>query len=293
VRKTFTDINGRIGTEVAGVDFSQPIEDSLARELEQVLYHRKVLVFRNQHLDDDLHTRFVSHFGALTPAHPVVGSASGQPHVLPVDSEHGGRANSWHTDVSFVRTPPKIGCLRAVEIPLRGGDTLFANTAAAYADMPEKLRERIRDARAAHSNNYDYSQPSTLDPEEAASLHAAFTATKFVTRHPVTRVVEETSEPCLYLGAFARSIEGLSESSSRALIRDLQDYVSRPENCLRWKWSPGDVVMWDERSTQHYGVDDYDSRPRRLRRITVRGTVPRGATGYVSEAVVGNPEAFS
>jgi taurine dioxygenase len=293
MRGTFSDINGRIGTEVIGLDLSRPLPPEQVDEVLALLYTRKVVVFRDQELDDDGQVRFVAQLGVPSQAHPVVASAAGQPHVLPIDSEHGGRSNAWHTDVSFVRTPPKVGCLRAVEIPPRGGDTLFANTATAYADMPESLREQIYDGRALHSNDYDYSEPTTLEPEEAASLHAAFSATTFVTRHPLTRIVEETAERCLYLGAFAQRIEGLGEESSQALVQELQGYVTRPENCLRWKWRPGDVVLWDERSTQHYGVDDYDSQPRRLRRVTLLGEVPQGASGYVSEAVDGDPDAFT
>ena len=132
-------IGGRIGAEIGGVDLDAALDDSTASQLNAALLVHKVVVLRGQHLDDDGQTRFAAAFGPLTAAHPTVPSLDGNAHVLPVEGGEGARANTWHTDVTFVLTPPKASTLRALVVPPYGGDTLIANTAAAYGDLPRRL----------------------------------------------------------------------------------------------------------------------------------------------------------
>ncbi|MBC2907500.1 TauD/TfdA dioxygenase family protein, partial [Streptomyces cupreus] len=134
-------IGGRIGAEILGVDLSAELAPAVVAEINSALLEHKALVFRGQHLDDAGQLRFASLFGELTTAHPTVPSVDGQPNILPVDGEEGIRANQWHTDVTFVRTPPKASTLRGIVIPPYGGNTLIANSAAAYRDLPVPLRE--------------------------------------------------------------------------------------------------------------------------------------------------------
>src|SRR5215213_4944284 len=130
---------GRIGAEIVGLDV-RDISDGLFAELNSALLEHKALVFRGQNLDDAGQIAFASRFGPLTAAHPTVPSAEGQPNVLTVNGDEGIRANQWHTDVTFVRTPPKASTLRGIVVPPFGGNTLIANTATAYLDLPAPLR---------------------------------------------------------------------------------------------------------------------------------------------------------
>jgi alkyl sulfatase len=281
-------IGGRIGAEILGVDISADLDPAIITEINAALIEHKALFFRDQRLNDAAQLRFASLFGELTTAHPTVPSVEGQPHILPVDGDEGIRANQWHTDVTFLRTPPKASTLRSIVVPPYGGNTLIANSAAAYRDLPEALRELADRLWAVHTNAYDYAEPKT---EKAAEHRRQFISRKYRTEHPVVRVHPESGERGLFIGGFAQSLVGLSPSESRDILRILQSYVTRPENVVRWTWAPGDLVLFDNRSTQHYAPDDYGDLPRLLHRVTVAGDVPVGVDGGLSRVVEGDEAA--
>ncbi|MFD3438885.1 TauD/TfdA dioxygenase family protein [Streptomyces sp. NPDC058685] len=281
-------IGGRIGAEILGVDISGELDPAITAEINAALLEHKALFFRDQELDDAAQIRFASLFGELTTAHPTVPSVDGRPNILPVDGDEGIRANQWHTDVTFVRTPPKASTLRSLVVPPYGGNTLIANSAAAYRDLPEALRELADRLWAVHTNAYDYAEPKS---EKAAEHRRQFVSTKYRTEHPVVRVHPESGERGLFIGGFAQSLVGLSPSESRDILRILQAYVTRPENVVRWTWAPGDLVLFDNRITQHYAPDDYGDLPRLLHRVTVAGDVPVGIDGTASRIVEGDEAA--
>ncbi len=281
-------IGGRIGAEVDGVDLNAPLDKSTVAELSAALLAHKVLVFRGQHLDDAGQTRFASLFGPLTTAHPTVPSIEGNEHILPVQGGEGARANSWHTDVTFVLSPPKASTLRALVVPPYGGDTLIANAAAAYANLPEDLRLLADRLWAVHTNDHDYATHPQFRTEEAVQRHKVFVSRKYQTAHPVVRVHPESGERGLFIGGFAQRLLGLSSTESRDILRLLQAYVIRPENTVRVRWNPGDLVLFDNRITQHYAPDDYGDLPRRLHRVTVAGDVPVGVDGRSSYVIEGD-----
>ncbi|WIM98777.1 TauD/TfdA family dioxygenase [Actinoplanes oblitus] len=280
-------IGGRIGAAVTGVDLKHPIAADVAEKIRDALVEHKVLVFRGQHLDDEQHQRFASIFGELTLAHPTVPSVDGQANVLEVAGGEGARANAWHTDVTFVAAPPKATTLRSLVVPPYGGDTLFANTAAAYDDLPEHLRLLADRAWAEHSNEYDYAEHPQFRSAEVEEYHKVFVSTRYRTAHPVVRVNPDSGRPNLFIGNFVTGILGLSKTESRDILRLLQHYVTRPENTLRHKWQVGDLVVWDNRSTQHYAADDYGDLPRKLHRVTVAGDVPVSVDGVKSYVIEG------
>lgn len=283
-----TRIGGRIGAEISGVDLTRQITEDTAREIHDALVEHKVLVFRGQHLDDEQHQRFASIFGTLTLAHPTVPSVEGQANVLEVAAGPGARANAWHTDVTFVVAPPKATTLRSLVIPPYGGDTLFSNTAAAYADLPEHLRLLADRLWAEHSNEYDYAEHPQFLSAEVEAYQKVFASTRYRTAHPVVRVNPDSGLPNLFIGNFVVGLIGLSKTEGRDILRLLQHYVTRPENTLRHKWQVGDIVVWDNRSTQHYAADDYGDLPRKLHRVTVAGDVPYSLDGTKSWILEGD-----
>ena len=282
-------VGGRLGAEIIGLDLSADLEPAIVAELNAALLEHKAVFFRGQDLSDEDQTRFAASFGALTIAHPTVPSVDGQPSVLAVNAEDGARANRWHTDVTFVRTPPKASTLRSLVVPPYGGNTLIANAAAAYQDLPERLREFADRLWAVHTNDYDYLQPPA--DGKAAERRAVFVSRRYRTAHPVVRVHPETGERGQFIGGFAQQLVGLSTSESRDILRILQAYVTRPENIVRWQWAPGDLVLFDNRITQHYAPDDYADLPRLLHRVTVAGDVPTGITGERSYLLEGDEAA--
>ncbi|MEU8592027.1 TauD/TfdA family dioxygenase [Streptomyces sp. NPDC048664] len=278
-------IGGRIGAEIHGPDLTADLDPAVVSEIGSALLEHKALVFRGQRLDDAGQLRFASLFGALTTAHPTVPSVEGRPQILPVDGDEGIRANHWHTDVTFVRTPPKVSTLRGIVIPPYGGNTLIANSAAAYRDLPGPLRDLADKLWAVHTNDHDYAAPRS---EKAAEHRRRFVSRTYRTAHPVVRVHPETGERGLFIGGFAQSLVGFSASDSRDLLRLLQSYVTRPENIVRVAWAPGDLVLFDNRVTQHYAPDDYGDLPRLLHRVTVAGDVPAGVDGTLSHVIEGD-----
>lgn len=286
-------VTARIGAHVSGVDLTKPLDEETVTAVREALNAHKALVFSDVHLDDAGQLAFARHFGDLTTAHPTVPSIDGAPNVLPVDSEGGRAANHWHTDVTFVLNPPQASTLRSLTIPPYGGETLIANAAAAYRDLPEPLRQLADNLWAEHTNDYDYAVPDETLDEEQASRRAQFTSITYRTAHPVVRVHPLTGERGLFIGGFAQRIVGLSAGESRKLLDLLQSYVTRPENLLRHRWSENQLVLFDNRITQHYAVDNYDGLPRRLHRVTVAGDVPVGIEGKESYSIQGDASHYT
>ncbi|MFJ9004262.1 TauD/TfdA dioxygenase family protein [Streptomyces canus] len=286
-------VTARIGAHISGVDISRPLDEETAAALRDALNVHKALVFSDVNLDDEGQQAFARQFGELTTAHPTVPAVDGAPNVLPVDSEEGRAANNWHTDVTFVLNPPQASTLRSLTIPPYGGETLIANSAAAYRNLPEPLRRLADGLWAEHTNDYDYAVPEETVDEEQAARRAQFTSIKYRTAHPVVRVHPLTGERGLFIGGFAQRIVGLSVSESRKVLDLLQAYVTRPENLLRHRWSENQLVLFDNRITQHYAVDNYDGLPRRLHRVTVAGDVPVGIEGKESYSIEGDASHYT
>ncbi|MFJ3651974.1 TauD/TfdA dioxygenase family protein [Streptomyces nigra] len=286
-------VTAHIGARVSGVDISRPLDGETVAALREALNAHKALVFDDVNLDDATHQDFVRHFGDVTTAHPTVSSIAGTPNVLPVDSERGRAANHWHTDVTFVLNPPQATTLRSITLPPYGGETLIANAAAAYRQLPEPLRNLADTLWAEHTNDYDYAVPDEEIDERQAAQRAQFTSITYRTVHPVVRVHPLTGERGLFIGGFAQRIVGLSPGESRKILDLLQAYVTRPENILRHRWSENQLVVFDNRITQHYAVDNYDGLPRRLHRVTVAGDVPAGIEGKESYSIEGDASHYT
>jgi len=279
-------VAGRIGAEIRGVRLGADLDDATFAAIRAALLRHKVLFFRDQqHLDDANQEAFAKRFGAPV-AHPTVPARDGTQYLLELDSRHGGRANSWHTDVTFDLAYPQVSVLRGVTIPPAGGDTVWANTAAAYLDLPAPLRDLADKLWAVHTNDYDYAASRTAINDEGLRRHReVFTSTLYETEHPVVRVHPETGERTLVLGHFVKKLLGYSSVDSAHLIAVLQGHVQRLENTVRWRWREGDVAIWDNRATQHYAINDYGDALRVVRRVTIAGDVPVSVDGRHSIAV--------
>jgi taurine dioxygenase len=273
-------IGGRLGAEVRGFALGPELSDGQVEAIRQALYRHKVLFFREQHhLDDAAQEAFANRLGQPVP-HPTVPVRDGSSYLLELDSEVGGRAASWHTDVTFVDAYPAASILRAVVSPDSGGDTVWANTTSAYEHLPEPLKILADNLWAVHSNEYDYANVrSDKFKTHAENYRKVFTSTLYETEHPVVRIHPGTGERTLVLGHFVRNFVGLSTTDSRRLFEILQDHILRQENILRWRWKAGDVAIWDNRATQHYAVDDYGDQRRVMRRVTIAGDVPVSLDG--------------
>ena len=281
-------IGGRIGAEIRGIQLSGDLDAATVEAIQQALVQYKVIFFREQaHLDDQSQEAF-AHLLGEPIAHPTVPVRDGTRFLMELDGGRGQRANSWHTDVTFVDAYPKASILRSVLAPKSGGDTVWANTSSAYNDLSAELRALADTLWAVHSNEYDYAaRKPDVSVEKLEEYRKIFTSTVYETEHPVVRVHPVSGEKTLLLGHFVKRLKGYSQADSAQLFNLLQSYVTRLENTVRWRWSTGDVAIWDNRATQHYAVDDYGTQERIVRRVTLKGDVPVGVQGQRSQTTKG------
>ncbi len=276
----------RIGAEIRNIRLSGDLPDSLVDQIKARIALHKVVFFRGQHdLDDAGQEAFARRLGALVP-HPTQKIRDASEAILELDSDHGGRADQWHTDVTFVPDYPRYSVLRGVTIPAVGGDTVWANTATAFNDLPAPLQQLAESLRTVHSNAYDYAAQRPRATEvDRKHYEEVFRSTVFETEHPLVHVHPETGEKNILLGSFVQRIKGLDRFESAKLYEVFQNHVTSPENTVRWRWQEGDVAIWDNRATQHRAVNDYGDARRVVRRVTIAGTAPVGADGSTSKAI--------
>ena len=277
-------INGRIGAVIEGVKLSSSLDATVVQEINQALLKHKVIFFKHQsHLDDVEQEAFAARLGRPLN-HPTVPVKQGSNHILELDSR-GARADSWHTDITFLDAYPKASILRSIVAPEVGGNTVWANTTTAYHDLPEELKTLAESLRAIHSNNYDYAAKASVPAEVLAKYKDFFNSTEYETEHPLVRVHPETAEKTLVLGHFFQKFVGYSQADSRRLFDIFQNYVEKLENIVSWRWEAGDIAIWDNRATQHRAINDYGDQHRVVRRDTLEGDIPVGVDGQLSQVI--------
>jgi alpha-ketoglutarate-dependent taurine dioxygenase len=259
-----------LGAEVSGLDLAGPLDDATVAELRQALCAYKVLVFRDQDLDGAAQLAFAGRFGPLE-RHPFLAGSDDSPELvrLAKDATVGGYENAWHADVTWRAEPPMAAVLRAVEIPPVGGDTLWADMAAAYAGLDPDLRAVVDGRTAVH--DFLMSFGGALSPEDLAVARERYPAVE----HPVVRTHPETGEQVLFVnGFFTRHLVGLDEGESERVLDLLFRQASLPEYQVRLRWEVGTVAVWDNRSTQHYACSDYWPHARVMERAAIAGDRP-------------------
>ncbi|SEM46288.1 TauD/TfdA dioxygenase family protein [Rhodococcus maanshanensis] len=275
---TLTPHTPTIGAEISGIRLSGDLSDEVLTELRRALLEWKVLFFRDQDIDRSEHRDFAARWGELEQ-HPFFkytqpGQSDADVATLAKDAMSVGVENVWHNDVTWHEFPSYAAVLRALEIPSVGGDTLWADTGAAYDLLPEDIRARIDGLEAEH----DWMQSFGIRmPEDAvAQLRPHFPPVT----HPVVRVIPESGRRVLFVNsAFTQRILGVSEDESNELLRLLYRHVQRPEFQVRLRWQKDTIAFWDNRSCQHYAASDYFPARRVMERISIVGDTPVGVSG--------------
>ncbi|MFE5397870.1 TauD/TfdA dioxygenase family protein [Streptomyces sp. NPDC056568] len=259
-----------IGAEIRGVDLSRPLDAGLREELNRALLEWKVLFFRAQHLSSDQQRAFAGHWGELE-TNPLLAAGSREDVVRfdKADAAAPTYENVWHTDVTFRERPALGAVLQLREVPPFGGDTLWADMAAAYDNLPQEVKDRVDGARAVHDFIPGFAR--FYGPERLIPHQDAFPPVE----HPVVRTHPETGRRMLFVNAsFTTRITGLDRDESDRLLRFLFQQAHVPEYQVRFSWRPGDVAFWDNRATQHYAVGDYGSDRRVAERVAIEGDRP-------------------
>ncbi|MES1156555.1 MAG: TauD/TfdA family dioxygenase [Alphaproteobacteria bacterium] len=284
-----TPLGPVLGAEISGVDLRDRLTSAEVAALRAALLAHKVLFFRDQDISHDDHVRFGRYFGDLE-GHPVTAHVPGHPEILSINAHEGLKlseqnlaferaANKWHADVTFREKPSFGGVLRARQLPPSGGDTLFADTAAIYRDLPDAIKTQIETLDAEHDILHSFGV--RVSEEKRAQLRRELPAQI----HPVVRTHPETGERHLFVNhGFTTRIVGIDESESRRLLSYLIDRVKIPEYQVRFRWSPNAIAFWDNRATQHYAVLDYWPQARIVERVTITGNKPfRGPLAALSQ----------
>lgn len=286
-----------IGAEIVGADLTKPLPDKQFKEVHAALLKWKVLFFREQHMNHAQHVAFSRQFGDCTTAHPVYGGQNDEfPEVYSIDRDRRNKRykgadvihpwTGWHADVTPAINPPKISILRGETMPPYGGDTQFADMVAAYNALSPTLRAFIDTLRCIH--RYQGNAAVGINKEYLDTLNR----NRLVSEHPLVRIHPETGERVLYVvPGFVESIVDLTPTESQSLLTLLKTHAARPEFNVRYRWSSGDVAMWDNRQTLHRGPKDVIDTdfPRIIHRTTLVGDVPYGPDGRKSVSIEGDP----
>ncbi|MFE0381058.1 TauD/TfdA dioxygenase family protein [Streptomyces inhibens] len=259
-----------LGAEIRGLDLSRPLSEGLRTELNRALLEWKVLFFRGQHLSSAAQREFACNWGELE-TNPLLAPGDSKD-VVRFDKATGGVPtfeNVWHTDVTFRERPALGAVLQLREVPPAGGDTMWADMAAAYDNLPMEIRALIDGAHAVHDYLPGFAR--FYSPAQLAPFQAEFPPVE----HPVVRRHPETGRRMLFVNAsFTTRIVGLTEAESDRLLRVLFQQAHVPEYQVRWRWQAGDIAFWDNRATQHYAVNDYGTHPRVAERVAIAGDRP-------------------
>ena len=267
-------LGASLGAEILGVDLKAPMDDDAFAAFEAALVEHKVLAVRDQFLTTEQHVAFSRRFGELE-VHPM--RPQGQfPEILVLDNHKDNPVLStdvWHSDTTFRKTPTKYTILRCEIMPELGGDTLWANMEAAHDGLSDTFRGMIAGLRAVHDfQNFRVLFKNT--EEDRIKLHRMEDMFPNPS-HPVVRTHPVTGRKSIYVNSqFTLRIEGLEPAESRAILDVLFAQARVPEYQFRIRWTPGTVVFWDNRSTQHYAANDYYPQRRRMERTAVVGDVP-------------------
>ena len=256
-----------IGAEIEGVDLSRPIGEELAEEIRQALLEWKVIFFRDQHAFDPTSQLAFSGLWGQPEPNPFFpkGDTAGVSR-LAKDAMAVGTENIWHSDHSFMAAPALGSVLRAVEVPSAGGDTVWADMAAAYDNLTDSVKARIAGLTAVH--DWVPSWGALMTESQVAAHRGNLPAVE----HPVVVRHPRTGRKLLYVNEpFTTRIVGLSDLESRELLDELVLQARIPEYQVRFRWQPGSVAVWDNIATQHYAISDYFPQRRVMERIAIAG----------------------
>lgn len=271
-------LGGALGAEILGVD----VRDPSRREVEDVyaaLLEHEVVFFRDTRLDDAGHLALAGRFGtpSVFPLSRIMGETTPTLQTIRDGPDSPPATDYWHTDVTWTPKPPRAAFLRATQVPDRGGDTMWASMTAAHDALSPPVQEFLGRLRVRHDNtSFVRGLIEKLGEEAGRPLADELVAGYPPVEHPLIRTHPETGRrSILFGGHFMREVVELEARESAALLDFLTRHIDQPIFHVRWRWSVGDLAIWDERSTVHRGLADHHPREREVRRCVIDGDEPK------------------
>ena len=274
---------GSCGAIVRGIDLRAPQSPEQIAALTALLGEYLVVALPDQHLDLDQLERVTDELGGRDIT-PFVKSVEGRPYVIRVIKEPGDElnfANAWHSDLSYLAEPPAYTLLHAYDVPAFGGDTMWANQYAAFQTLPSALRERLIGLTATHSAGMAYGSGGYLESvADKSSMSIEPSPDAYATEtHPVVIEHPDTGRAALYVNSvYTTGLDGLDPAEAGPLLARLAMHSTHPNLTCRLRWEPGMLAIWDNRTTQHFAVNDYAGQRRELFRTSVKGSRPVAAS---------------
>jgi taurine dioxygenase len=273
----FTPTGAPCGAVVTDIDLREPISEMDAAELRRGLDDHHVLVVPDQQLTNRDLERFSQAFGTLGRDKwfvPIDDSDFIAEIRREADETSRLFGEGWHSDWSFLETPPVATCLYGIDIPPVGGDTLFANQHMAYDRLPDDLRRRVDDLRALHTDRNIYGRGGQHDPandgESGRSINIRAEAEPGDGEHPLVRIHEGNGRPAFYSTVgYIQGIVGMTDDDARTVLKEVYRHQTDDEVVYRHRWEPDMVVVWDNRSVLHRATGGYEGHARLLRRTTI------------------------
>ena len=269
----YNKITPTIGATIEEIDLNKDLNKAIYDKIYKILIENLVIIFKETNITHDSHIKFSKQFGELDEPHHVY------PHVkdykrivlLENDINNPPDTNSWHTDLTFKIKQPFASVLVAKEVPSVGGDTLWSSCYAAYDRLPNDMKKYLEKIKVIHDfGDFRNSLSNNVSNEEAIEL-LNLNVHKFGHNiRPIIGIHPITNKKFLNFNeSFSSYIIGLTINESNSLKTFLSNHMNKPEDQMRWKWSKGDMVMWDNRVTMHYAVSDYMPHYRCMNRITI------------------------
>ena len=263
------------GAEITELDLSVPLSGKIVDELREVWLQHGVLFFRDQNLEPKQLLHVAEYFGEAMP-YPLLRGLEGFPDITVVSKMEHEEVNFggiWHSDTTYLKIPPMASLLYSMEVPEHGGDTLFANQILAFESLSEPMQRLLSGLTAINTAG----NPAIVSTrsERIQDSGSGIQAEQFEAEHPAVITHPETGKKALFVNrAHTQGFQELSEKEGKALLDFIFVHQVRTELCCRFKWTPGTLAFWDNRSMQHYPLNDYHGHRRIMHRVTLRGEKP-------------------
>lgn len=285
---TVRPLSNALGAEISGIDITGEVSDAQIDAIRSIWNQYHIILFRGVDWTPAQQIAFSSRFGSLDPHdatpfsrhedHPeVIVITNKERNGKPSDTRNTGR--NWHSDYAYTGRPAAASMLYCLEMPEVGGNTMFCNMARAYDELSDKMKQVVEGLHSV----YDFSLVAGLAERTPEYVKEQLRLNPPIA-HPAVRVHPDSGVKALYVSERVSHFDGMTQAESLPLIKYFCDHATRPENVYRHSWLPGDFIGWDNRTTMHVALADFDPKqPRHMTRTTVQGET----SGYLVPGILG------